>query len=148
MILGICFKQHSVLSKPGSAHSQTYLQCLCCGLPFIHPLNYRFQRIEGQTKERWQLKPPSQPSVTDYFNKTGHCFVYTPGCVWGWGYGTHSDFLASLILVLPILRHLLLQVLESLGWNGGGNEFEVEERCQGSKPWLLMGLGRVTPLSV
>lgn len=57
---------------------------------------------EQQTSERRRAgqgalgaEIPSQPAVTDYFNKTGHCPVCSPVCVWG----AHNGVLTSLILV-------------------------------------------------
>lgn len=64
----------------------------------IHLLDSSLQRGRGQAEEHLELKPPSQFSVTDYFNKTGHCPVSTPvyACV---EECTQNDFLASSVLV-------------------------------------------------
>lgn len=65
---------------------------------FIHLLDSSLQRGRGQAEEHLELKPPSQSSVTDYFNKTEHCPVYTPVCACV-EECTHNGFLASLVLV-------------------------------------------------
>lgn len=93
---------------------------------FIHPLDSRLPRGRGQAEERLELKPPSQSSVTNYFNKTGHCPVHTPVCACVQEC-THNDSLASLVLV-PLPKAPSLPSPGELGEAYG--ESGVEKSCQ------------------